>query len=193
MYATNNIRSFVFFLAGAAAATAAQFLLHLKKAKKVREEASGRATVERLDGRADIRPLTPLPPELHPLEELRTKLTQQASGSLRILLQGPPSSGKTRLVRAYVAHLGLPALFVRVHALFAERPGLLQSRLEDLAERAEKLAPALIVLDGLDEAPAEALPEMQRLLWSTEHRLLWIGTSRTEIPGFESTLRVDAP
>jgi hypothetical protein len=192
MRASNIVRSLSFFIAGAVAATAAQFFVHVKKAKKVRKEASGRATVERLDGRADIRPLSPLPTDLHLLEEMRVKLTQQG-GSLNVLLLGPPSSGKTRLVRAYVAHLGLPALFIRVHSLFPERDDLVQSRIDDLAERAQKLAPAIVVLDGLDEAPPEEIALMRQKLWETSHNLLWIGTSRSEIEGFTSILRTSLP
>jgi hypothetical protein len=188
--AANPIRALLYFTAGAVVATALRFLSHVKEAKKVRKETSGRATVERLDGRADLPPLQPIPAALQPLEELSESLLRLRGGSLRVLLQGPPSSGKTRLIRAYVAHLGVPSLFVRVHSLQVEHPELLESRIKDLSERAEKLAPCIVVLDGLDEASAEVLSFMQQHLWNGTSRLLWIGTSRTEIAGFESVLRI---
>jgi ATPase family associated with various cellular activities (AAA) len=186
----NPLRALFYFAAGAAAATALRFYSHVKEAKKVRKETSGRATVERLDGRADIPPIQTIPVELQSLEELRASLALLHGGSLRVLLQGPPSSGKTRFIRSYVSHLGVPALFVRVHALLVDHPALLASRIEDLSERAEKLSPCIVVLDGLDEASAEVISLMQQHLWNSTKRLLWIGTSRTEISGFESVLRI---
>ena len=73
--------------------------------------------------------------------------------------------------------------------MFAAREDLVLSRIEDLAERARKLAPAIVVLDGLDEAPAAALSLMQQKLWASSHNILWIGTARAEIVGFTSLLR----
>lgn len=188
--AANPIRALLYFAAGAATATALRFYSHVKEAKRVRKETSGRASVERLDGRADIPPVQPIPAELQPLEALRESLLHLGGGSLRVLLVGPPSSGKTRFIRSYVAHLGVPALFVRVHSLLVDRPELLESRIQDLSERAEKLSPCIVVLDGLDEASSAAVSLIGQHLLTSSGRLLWIGTSRIEIPGFDSVLRL---
>ena len=188
--AANPIRALLYFAAGAAAATALRFYSHVKEAKRVRKETSGRASVERLDGRADIPPIQPIPAALQPLEALRESLLLSHGGSQRVWLLGPPSSGKTRFIRSYAAHLGVPALFVRVHSLLVERPELLASRIQDISERAAKLSPCVVVLDGLDEASEAALSLMQEHLWSGTSRLLWIGTSRAEIEGFTSVLRI---
>jgi hypothetical protein len=190
MRAMNLVRNIVYFVAGAAAATGVRFVMHLQEAKKVRKETSGRATVERLDGRADIPVVQPAPAELQPLETHRESLSRLQGGPIRVLLLGPQSSGKTRIIRSYVAHLGVPALFVRVHSLLVDRPELLESRIEDLSDRAEKLSPCIIVLDGLDEANDSVISLMQQYLWNGTSRSLWIGTSRKEIPDFETVLRI---
>jgi hypothetical protein len=187
MSKSNNL---FYFIAGAASAGLLSFLSHLRSAHNVRRNASRMATIERLDGRAEIPPLRPLPEGLTPLEDARRELASHQSGSLTVLLVGPPSTGKTQAIRSYVAHAGVPALFVRVHSLLAQDPQYTSARFKDLAARASAVAPAIVVLDGIDEATGETLQELTREILQLPQRLLFVGVAQQEIPVFARHLRL---
>lgn len=186
----DSLSALFYFLAGAATATALTFLSKVRSAHKVRREASVMATVERLDGRAEIPALREVPASFGPLESARQELSLHQGGPITVLLVGPPSVGKTRSVRSFVAHTGVPALFVQVHSLLSQAPQYLDARIKDLATRAAALSPAIVVLDGIDEAQGEALTKITEEILQIRSRLLVIGTARQEVPGFGALVQL---
>lgn len=178
----------LFFLAGAAATATASLLYRMRAVRRLRRQALTHAPVERLDGRGEIPVLRSLPSMLTPLEEARSALSREPRSS-RLLLIGPGGIGKSYTARAFAAHAGFPALYVRTSSLLAATPELTRSRVRDLAERVQRLAPAVLVLDGLEilypnqpelerEAQRSLTEELLAFLENPPLRILIIGTAR---------------
>jgi cell division protease FtsH len=135
----------------------AVYFVRLLKGKTTTDPLKLEFTPERVSG----------PIELRGLADARARLKQAAEaasdgrpGPRRILISGPPGTGKTRLLRAAAADAALP-IFANAGSQFVEvYVGVGAARIRKLFAKAAETQPCIVAIDDVDAfATKRVLPE----------------------------------
>ncbi|XP_023068607.1 peroxisome biogenesis factor 6 isoform X2 [Piliocolobus tephrosceles] len=96
------------------------------------------------------------------------------TGTISVLLRGPPGCGKTTVVAAACSQLGLHLLKVPCSSLCADSSGAVETKLQAIFSRARRCRPAVLLLTAVDllGRDRDGLGEDARVVAALHHLLL---------------------
>ncbi|GFN81813.1 spermatogenesis-associated protein 5-like [Plakobranchus ocellatus] len=125
------------------------------------------------------------------IKELKTRITRalHAGSSTRcLLLYGPAGTGKSLLIKALMADLGLPTMVVAGTDIWSKLFGEAESNLRKIFKTAQERAPSIIVIDDIDVICPK---RSQSSSGQQEHRI--VGTLLSLIDDMSSKKNMSKP
>ena len=121
------------------------------------------------------------------LAEWRAERSPFPTATSRVVLAGPPGTGKTTLIRSLAREADLHLVATSVAAWFSDGPGYLDSVIKAISavfERARSRRPAIVLLDEIDALPNRAtMSDRDRVWWTTivTHVLLCLDSATSGV------------